>query len=732
MAVAKNGLGMVRLAGNNTFTGLLTAAGSGAVVLSGNNSARPTGVNGSTTILNGGVLQLQANGGNTIAGMSTALSNEQTANQPLIVSNGGILQLRGDSAVTFLGGNNLGGVGSATVTFDVNRVSSGTGNVLTIAPLGFNVNTTTINVTGDNGYTLGTGTINNVAAAGNLTLNPTTGSMKLGGYTANATFSTTLTLSGSASGNSVTGSVANPATSGTTTLTKLGTSTWTLNGADTFTGAMNVNQGVLTLAGNRTANSGGINAGSAGNNATLNIQNGTFTVGGTFVVGNGDATSSGFVHHSGGSLTLSGTQLIVGNGGTLGNASTGTYNLSGGTLTGVASTTRGIILGTNPGTTGNFNLSGTGTLAMGSAIVMLGRSDSTTAGTTGTFTQTGASSMATIGTLSIGGGGGAIFANTTGTLSLAGGTFTANAFTFLAAGNTSNATINIGGTADVTLPAFPTARGTSSTATINFDGGTLRPLAASTTYMGGLTNAFVKAGGAKFEVPTGRDIAVTQRLLTDVASTGGGLTKAGNGILALTGNNSFTGGATINACTLNANADAALGATSGAIGINNNATLQAGGALTTTARTLTLGTGGGTIDTNGNTVTFGAGSTIAGTTLTKVGAGKLVLAGTQTYATLNTSAGRTDIASALGTGTSTINASAETNISVDQTLAALNIAGGAVVTFGAPLPQAPAAFAESFVGGDSVEGAVQAVPEPGSIALLMSGLAAVFARRRRA
>ena len=49
----------------------------------------------------------------------------------------------------------------------------------------------------------------------------------------------------------------------------------------------------------------------------------------------------------------------------------------------------------------------------------------------------------------------------------------------------------------MTLPAFPTARGTSSTATLNFDGGTLRPAAASGAYISGLTNAFILDGGAK-------------------------------------------------------------------------------------------------------------------------------------------------------------------------------------------------------------------------------------------
>ncbi|MHA3770475.1 autotransporter-associated beta strand repeat-containing protein [Verrucomicrobiota bacterium sgz303538] len=608
VSVTKSGAGTVVLNGNNTFTGLLNVAGGGTLILTGNNATRPTGVNGMTTVA--GTLQVQANEGNTSGGISTVLGSEQTANQPFILNNGGTLQLRSDSSVTFAGGNNFGGLGTAAVTIDVNQLTSaGTNNTLTFAPKGFNVSNTTINVTGGNGYRLVLGTITNVTGANsnNMTLNPTTGALTVGGYTGTTAFTSTLNLSGTSSGNVVSGPVTNTtnATSAAISVTKLGSSSWDLQGVNTYTGTTIVREGTLTFSGNRTATSGGITVGdTAGLNATLNISNGNFSMGsGTFVVA-GQANSS-TVNQTGGSLTMGGTQMIVGNGAA---GSVGTYNLSGGTLTGAASTTRGVILGTNSDTTGIFNLSGTGNLALGLSNVQIGRSDSAATNSTGIFNQTGGT--AAVGTLTIGGGAGAPNDGTRGTLNLTGGTFTATNFTLFGAANNSTANITIGGTAQVTLPAFPTARGLNATTNITFDGGTLTPAAASTSYIGGLTNAFLTANGAKFDVPLGRDITITQ-VLSNAAGQTGTLTKLGVGTLTLTGANTYTGATNVNAGTLLVNGSLAAGpVTVGAAGTFGGTATVAGAVTTVSGSRIVPGgsTVAGTLTVGG--ITFASGAAV--------------------------------------------------------------------------------------------------------------------------
>lgn len=413
----------------------------------------------------------------------------------------------------------------------------------------------------------------NVFFNGSKGFNANTANLTLSGVTFRADSmsagqTNTLTLTGASNGYigsaiNTSGTFTNLATGLRNSVVKTGAGTWELAGANTYGGLTNVQAGTLTLSGNRTtAMAGGITLGGGGAVAqTLNIQNGNFSLGGSFTVGNGGSTS--IVNHTAGTIAATGgSQILLGNGD--GNS---TYNLSGGALSGL------IRMGVNNAPTASvnvFDLSG-GTLT--TSGLQIGRTDGAGAfNTTNTFKQT--AGTATVTNLSMGGAtaDAALTSNISGTLNLTGGTFTATTFSSLSAAGGSTSAITIGGTADVTLGAFPTNTfGTGSTATITFDGGTLKPAAASTVYMGGLTNAFVTANGAKFDVATGRDITVSQVLENAVANVGT-LTKLGVGVLTLSGNNSYSGVTTISGGTLRIGAGSTTG-TLGSGSVTNNSVL---------------------------------------------------------------------------------------------------------------------------------------------------------------
>ncbi len=147
-------------------------------------------------------------------------------------------------------------------------------------------------------------------------------------------------------------------------------------------------------------------------------------------------------------------------------------------------------------------------------------------------------------------------------------------------------------------------------------------------------------------------------------------------------------------------------------------------------------------------------------TVVKQGAGAVTISGAQSYATLQTLAGTTTLTSSLPGATinntggilnlnanatnSTVNVSAVTNFGASQTLTALNIGVGAVATLVAAGPS-PADdgggdmnnagvldLPEDFLSGEGVLlPAGPAVPEPGSLSLLLLGALSLLRRGKR-
>jgi autotransporter-associated beta strand protein len=519
--LTKAGAGDLILSSANTFTGA-TSINAGTVVVSHKDALATNSSVFISTNSGGGTLRLA-----TDVSVNIARIESSSSNPGKIVS---------DRATPGAGFNHVipvGWFGANTYTFEAGaNVTSG------VAGITFN----SANLT--------------AGSTSTAVLNPTTAVVTINGPVNIGlnNFAKTLRLDGTNSGNLISGVISNGIN--TLSILKSGTSTWELSGANTFTGSLTVSGGTLAVSGNKTGSIGAITvSNTAGLDGTLNIQNGTYALGANnFIVGGAQTTpATGTVNQSGGVVSFSGGNgLLLGNAGTT--ASTGIYNLSGGSInTATAVTSRGVMLGANNNSINTFNLSGTGALNMTTAtggtdtsVLHVGRFDSAANGTTNTFNQSGGTANVAI--LSVGGNG-ATGSGVVSTINWTGGTFIAASFPRMAAGNTNTATLTIGGTADVTLPAFPTVRGTTSTATLYLDGGVLKPSATSSAYISGLTNAYIKSGGAKFHTNS-FDITVSQNLLTDTVSTGGGLTKEGSGTLSLTGTNTYTGNTTVTAGAL--------------------------------------------------------------------------------------------------------------------------------------------------------------------------------------
>jgi fibronectin-binding autotransporter adhesin len=210
----------------------------------------------------------------------------------------------------------------------------GTGNWNTSAPaLWFNGITfqTWNNATLDNaifGGTAGTVTINAPVTAHNLTFNTS-------GYTVARTGANTLTLAGASptidvlSGGSATIS---SVIAGVNGLTKAGAGTLTLSGANTYTGATNVNVGTLQAGANTTFAQ--TSAFTIASGATLALNNFNETIGslaGAGTVTNGGAASRTLT--TGGDNTSTVFSGVIQNGGAgatnLTKAGTGTFTLTG-------------------------------------------------------------------------------------------------------------------------------------------------------------------------------------------------------------------------------------------------------------------------------------------------------------------------------------------------------------------------------------------------------------------
>lgn len=657
-----------------TGTGGLLQEGSGTTTLNAANTFQ-----GNTTLTNG-----------TLAYSGTA-SMSSSSTITLAGANESIL-LRNNTTGTFATPKITTSVPSTTFNVDVNNLSSGSTQTLTLGTGTLSTATNgslTLNVTGGNGFVLSLPAVmgsSNTSGTYGMTFNATTAALNLGSILTGS-FANAIAFTGT---NTINLGVLSQGSNGGNTVT-IGTNgggtgpTVNLNGANTsFNSRIAGSLGYTLNSGTLDVNNAGALANlNGGGNATLTINGGTInntsgaavagnaglvtTINNSFAFGTSSGTttnnltlgmpsSSSMVNlASSSTVTLNGNDAL---------SFAGTLNYTGNNLT--LTVNNGAGAGANTGlnfvafnlsnSATNFNdtINGSGTVTISGAIANGGTST--------------ASSLAYSGT-------GALILSSGNTNSFSGG-FTLNSGTLDINGNgvmgSGTFTIN-GGTVDSTS-------GVISLSTNN-------PIVIGGSFAASATHSINFGTGAVTLAGSGNNYTITLKNFTDTfggnISGADGLTVAGNGtpgagILVLNGSNSYTGGTTINGGNVqvgNANALGTAGNAAVTFGASSNGYLTLNGFNITltdlktnatvgtpliqdnnaTSAVLTLNTANS--DTYAGVMQDGASGVLG---FTKLGIGSIALTGLNTYTGTTTigngvasinSVGTNATAQSLGEGT---------------------------------------------------------------------------------
>ena len=727
LSLLKYGSGTLTLSGANSYSGGNSING-GSVVISGSGTL---GAISGTLALGGGSLDLGGITSRTVGAVtiSAAAASGDT------LKNG---SLSGTSyAVSNASGN---------VVVSANLLNSSA--ALTMSGAG------TLTLSGTNTYlggtTINSGTLvlgqatDTLANTGAVTVNG--GTLAIGGNS--DTVGALLLASGSITGTTgvltgasfalQSGSVS-AVLAGTFGLSKTTGGTVTLTGANTFSGGTTISSGILNVNGDAAlGNAAG--AVTISNGATLQAGGTLTTAARTITIGTGGGiidTNGNSVNLNAGSV-VTGTTLTKTGAGTLTLSGTNTYNggtvINAGTLNPANDESLGAVPGTP--TAASITINGGSTLILGTTNNMtLNANRGITLGSgTQNIVKVSRNGVTVAGVIS--GSGGVNFGDTTASGQDGGG----GGRMHLTGANTysGDTTITYAGILDPGLFLDNSLALQNTTLNYNnanatgadliwFNGGN------SSYTLGGLKGDknlnLSSQGNTAHNLKIGNNNQDTTYtgILSSSNDSFAGITKIGTGILTLTGANTFAGLLTVESGILkvatinNADSSGPLGQGSAAVVLGKTGgvtgTLEYTGGTASSTRPFAMASGGTVVfqvDSVGAILTLSG--AISGTgTLTKTGAGTLTLGGVQTYSTLKTNAGVTNLSGAFG---GILNANATTNITVSEDLLALNI-GTVALT---PL--------ESFAGSDSGP-LVGVVPEPGSMGLLLTGALGLLARRRR-
>ncbi|TAE89987.1 MAG: hypothetical protein EAZ81_11540, partial [Verrucomicrobia bacterium] len=371
-----------------------------------------------------------------------------------------------------------------------------------------------------------------------------TATTSINGLITNSAATTTSTLTVNQATDTVyDGTIQNGA--GSVALTKSGSGSLTLNGANNFTGGTTVSAGTLRV-GNATALGGNSGAVSVTSGAVLDL-NGTTMTGTNALTLNGTGiTSAGALTNSSataatyaGLVNLGSSSSIVAGAGniTLSNAGTITGSGFGLTVGGAFNTTINSIIGTGSGSL----------IKQDAGVLTLTGANSYTGGTT-----ISAGTLRVGNATALGGNAGAVSVSSGAVLDLNGTTMTGtNALTLNGTGiNSAGALIN------------------SSATAATYAG--LVSLGSSSSIIAGSGNITLSNAGTITGAGLGLTVGgASNTTINSIIGTGSGsLIKQDAGVLTLTGANSYTGGTTLSAGTLVVGNASALGSAASALTLN--------------------------------------------------------------------------------------------------------------------------------------------------------------------